>query len=190
MGTEQDSIATKLEELTSRVAALESAHATRSAQATTAGIPQGTEAPAPGDSRADVFWALNTLATQRPDHPSTENGAVMIVGSLNLPTGAPISWQEGAGTEGLFESDWSDLAQSFSALGHPARLEILRHIINGTTSTAELAELDSLGTTGQLHHHLRQLVSTGWVQQQGRGRYEVPAARVVPLLAALMGARR
>jgi len=76
------------------------------------------------------------------------------------------------------------------ALGHPVRLELLRHILLGTHATADLAEMESLGTTGQLHHHLRQLVATGWVRQSGRGSYEIPASRVVPLLACLIGAQR
>jgi predicted transcriptional regulator len=70
------------------------------------------------------------------------------------------------------------------------RLELLRHIVSGVRATAELAEIASLGTTGQLHHHLRQLVAAGWVRQSGRGAYEVPASRIVPLLACVTGAQR
>ncbi|MCR2826159.1 helix-turn-helix domain-containing protein [Microbacterium sp. zg.Y909] len=70
------------------------------------------------------------------------------------------------------------------------RLELLRRILTGTTTTAQLADIDTLGTMGQLHHHLRQLVSAGWVRQSGRGSYEVPAARVVPLLTGLFGSGR
>lgn len=46
-----------------------------------------------------------------------------------------------------------------------------------------------IGYTGQLHHHLRQLVAAGWLQSAGRGRYRVPAQRVVPLLAIVAAAR-
>ncbi|WP_051715621.1 hypothetical protein [Streptomyces bikiniensis] len=45
------------------------------------------------------------------------------------------------------------------------------------------------GTTGQIYHHLRQLTGAGRLHTSGRGRYEVPAARVVPLLMALTAAR-
>jgi hypothetical protein len=45
-------------------------------------------------------------------------------------------------------------------------------------------------TTGQLYHHLRQLVAAGWLRTSLRGRYAVPADRIVPLLALLAAARR
>ena len=139
---------------------------------------------------ADAFWALRQLETQRADNPALAAGVVMLVGSLTLPTGAPVAWQQGAPTEGLLESDWGEHAAVFQALAHPVRLELLRRILGGTTTTFELARIDTLGTTGQLHHHLRQLVAAGWVRQSGRGTYEVPAARVVPLLTTLVGGVR
>lgn len=136
------------------------------------------------------FWALHGLQARLADHPRTAGGAVMILGSLRLPDGAPVAWQQSVGSDGLLEKDWSDFAGAFSALGHPGRLELTRHILSGVHATAELAEIASLGSTGKLHHHLRQLVAAGWVRQNGRGSYEVPAARVVPLLACLVGAER
>ncbi len=136
------------------------------------------------------FWALTQLQARLGDHPATVEGAVMLVGSLTLPDGAPVAWQQSAATAGMWETDWSDRAASFAALGHPVRLELLRQILSGVRATAELAGTASLGTTGQLHHHLRQLVAAGWVKQSGRGNYEVPAARIVPLLACLVGAER
>ncbi|WP_084759660.1 ArsR/SmtB family transcription factor [Nocardia mangyaensis] len=138
----------------------------------------------------EQFWALTGLQSRLGDHPATADGAVMMVGSLTLPDGAPVAWQQGAGTSGMWETDWSDQAATFAALGHPVRLELLRQILSGVHATAELAETASLGTTGQLHHHLRQLVAAGWVKQSGRGSYEVPATRVVPLLVCMVGAER
>ncbi|WP_448233030.1 ArsR/SmtB family transcription factor [Microbacterium lacticum] len=138
----------------------------------------------------EQFWALTGLQSRLGDHPATADGAVMLVGALTLPDGGPVVWQQTAGTSGMWEADWSDQAVTFAALGHPVRLELLRQILAGVHATAELAETATLGTTGQLHHHLRQLVAAGWVKQTGRGSYEVPAARVVPLLVCLVGAER
>lgn len=138
----------------------------------------------------DQFWALTGLQSRLDNHPATAEGAVMLVGSLTLPDGAPVAWQQAVGTSGMWETDWSDHAAAFSALGHPVRLELLRHILSGTHATADLAEVATLGTTGQLHHHLRQLVAAGWVKQSGRGNYEVPAARIVPLMVCLVGVGR
>lgn len=111
-----------------------------------------------------------------------------LVGAVTLPTGAPVAWQQTAGTAGLFEVEWEGRAAAFAALGHPVRLELLRQILSGIHATADLASIESLGTTGQLHHHLRQLLSSGWLKQSGRGSYEVPPARMVPLLACLVAA--
>lgn len=139
---------------------------------------------------ADTFWALTELQRRLPDDAETTDGAVMIVGSLDLPTGEPVAWQEGAGTAGLVDVEWGELADSLAALGHPVRLELLRRVLGGVRSTADLVATEGLGTTGQLHHHLRQLKATGWLHQTGRGTYEVPPRRVVPLLTTTLGARR
>ncbi|PZQ89819.1 MAG: ArsR family transcriptional regulator [Leifsonia xyli] len=167
----------ELDALTERIARLEGSRAPRENTTTTT-------------DDADGFWALGGLRSRLDQHPDTEGGAVMIVGSLTLPDGGPVAWQQGAGTSGMFETDWSEYAATLTSLAHPVRLELLRHIASGVHATAELAELAALGTTGQLHHHLRQLIAAGWVRQSGRGSYEVPAARVVPLLACLVGAQR
>ncbi len=55
---------------------------------------------------------------------------------------------------------------------------------------AGLVGIDGFGTSGQLYHHLRQLVAAGWLRTAGRGRYEVPPARVVPLLVVLAACQR
>jgi hypothetical protein len=57
-------------------------------------------------------------------------------------------------------------------------------------TVAELRAHERLGTTGQLYHHLRQLVSAGWLRTTARGQYAVPGERVVPLLVALAATRR
>lgn len=178
MSTESNDLRAELRELTERVAALEGR----------------VQEKASGGSEtvfgAEEFWALEGLRSRLALHPTTQGGAVMLLGSLTLPTGEPVAWQQTAGTEGVVESDWADRAAAFAALGHPIRLELLRRILQGVRSTAELAAIESLGTTGQLHHHLRQLLAIGWVRQSGRGTYEVPAARIVPLLVCLAGAER
>ncbi|MEU6702493.1 ArsR/SmtB family transcription factor [Streptomyces wuyuanensis] len=134
------------------------------------------------------FWALEGLRG-RLARAEAETGGVLFTGAVRLPTGERYEWQIGALTEELLDGDWSDLADSFAALGNPVRLRLLREIVGGRRTAAELAELEGLGTTGQIYHHLRQLTAAGWLHTAGRGRYEVPGARVVPLLVALAAAR-
>ncbi|TCO65526.1 ArsR/SmtB family transcription factor [Actinocrispum wychmicini] len=126
------------------------------------------------------FWALTGLRERLPD-----SGGVLFTGAVSLPTGEYYEWQQEAMAEDQFDRDWSDLSGVLAALGHPVRLLLLKEILKGARSTAELQEHESLGTTGQLYHHLRQLVAAGWLRAAGRGQYAVPGSRVVPLLVVL-----
>ncbi|MHC5702665.1 helix-turn-helix transcriptional regulator [Streptomyces sp. PKU-MA01144] len=160
----------RVAELERRMAALESA-----------------ERPAPVVTEAD-FWALDGLKEQLA-RVAAETGGVLFTGAVRLPTRERYEWQIGALTGELLDDDWSALADTFAALGNPVRLRLLREIVGGRRTAAELAELEGLGTTGQIYHHLRQLTAAGWLHGAGRGRYEVPGVRVVPLLVALAAAR-
>ncbi|GGY30337.1 ArsR/SmtB family transcription factor [Streptomyces djakartensis] len=147
----------------------------------------GAQRGAPRLDEGD-FWALNGLKEKLSELDAADGG-VLYTGSVTLPTGEAYSWQMGALTEGLLEDDWATAAESFAALGHAVRLRLLREILGGRRTAAELAGLDEVGTTGQVYHHLRQLTGAGWLQTTGRGRYAVPPARVVPLLVALSTTR-
>ena len=175
-----DKLRHEIQDLAMRVDSLENA--------TAEALPEWAASDSTALTPKDEFWALSGLKARLGEHPTTEKGAVALVGAVTLPTGAPVAWQQTAGTAGLFEVEWEGRAAAFAALGHPVRLELLRHILSGVHATAELASIESLGTTGQLHHHLRQLLASGWLKQSGRGSYEVPPARMVPLLVCLVAA--
>ncbi|MFC9431008.1 ArsR/SmtB family transcription factor [Streptomyces sp. NPDC056987] len=180
----------RVAELERRLAALERADRDRGAGSRsgargadgTAGT-DGAESPLPGGD----LWALHHLKSELK-RAGSPGGGVLYTGSVRLPAGERYEWQYGALTDGLLAADWSGTSESFAALGHPVRLRLLREILGGRRTTAELAEVDGLGTTGQLYHHLRQLTGTGWLHTPGRGRYEIPAARVVPLLVMITAA--
>jgi DNA-binding transcriptional ArsR family regulator len=167
-----------VERLEQRVAALER----RLAALEAAGRP-ATPSPGEGD-----LWALEGLKEQLAEAGATDGG-VLFTGSVRLPAGERYDWQYGTPAGELLDADWAESAEAFAALGHPVRLRLLREIIGGRRTAAELAELDGMGTTGQIYHHLRQLTGAGWLHTTGRGRHEVPAGRVVPLLVALSTAR-
>ncbi|MFW6033902.1 MAG: ArsR/SmtB family transcription factor [bacterium] len=143
--------------------------------------------PEPADA-SEVFWALEGLKSRLPD------GGVLFTGAVPLPTGEHYEWQAGVPAEELVDTDWeelaSDRAATLGALGHPVRLLLVGLILTGTRTVTELQRNPALGTTGQLYHHLRQLVSAGWLRAAGRGRYAVPPEKVIPLLVVLAAARR
>ena len=76
-------------------------------------------------------------------------------------------------------------AEQFGALGHPARLAILRHIVQsggGLTTTELQTKLDIPWTT--LNHHLARLVGSGLVNAERDGKFahhsaDYPALRVL-----------
>lgn len=68
--------------------------------------------------------------------------------------------------------DWRAIAGVCQALGSEARLGILRELEQGPRTTAELTAAVGVDR-GQLHHHLKELLVQGLVEQPARGRYGV-----------------
>ena len=139
---------------------------------------------APASSGDDPLWILTGIKQRVPDP-----GAVVFAGAVRTAAG-PVEWQVGFPVDRILEDDWSTVAASIAALGNPVRLALLHAVIGGATTVAELSAGEGMGTTGQLYHHLNQLVAQGWLVATGRGHYSIPAERVVPLLVVLSAARR
>ena len=111
---------------------------------------------------------------------------VVYAGRVGLAEQRPIEWQMGHRSADVLDRDWTDLSPALSALGHPVRLRILQLVARGEANTAaELTVCADLGSTGQIYHHLRQLVAAGWLQTLNKGRHALPPERVVPLLIIL-----
>ncbi len=131
------------------------------------------------------FWALSGLKAR-----AGERSVVIFTGRV-AREGAPVyEWQQGADVDGLLEMGPDDAASALAALGHPVRLHLLQAVLRGRRGASELGGEEGLGTSGQLYHHLRELQAAGWLRSAGRGHYEVPPARVVPLLTILAAAQR
>lgn len=161
-------------DLERRVAALEEAVGRLTAQPST---------PSTDGDSGDVLWALRGLEERGLE-------GVLMTGRLTVPEAGPVAWQTALTADALLDLDWAELAPTIDALSHPVRLTILQLVLGGVRTTSALLEQESLGTTGQLHHHLRQLVAAGWLTLVKRGQYLVPAHRVVPLLIVILAAGR
>ena len=171
-----------------RLAALELPEEGRPAKDRRADRAAATE-PEREPGAGDDLWALHGLKEQFADL-GADNGGVLFTGAVRTPAGLRYEWQYGLATDTVLDIDWEDAADSFAALGRPVRLRLLREVLGGRCTAAELTELDGTGTTGQIYHHLRQLTAAGWLHTAARGRYEIPADRVVPLLVMLTAAGR
>jgi hypothetical protein len=161
------------ESLEDRVTALERA---------LAGLTRAPGENAEVESAADdQFWLLSELRRRNPVD-------AVVFGGTATVGGGEVAWQWGLPSDQIREQDWEPAAGVLDALSHPVRLRLVQRVLNGTATTAELGEDVALGTTGQLYHHLRALVAAGWLQSVGRGRWGVPAVRVIPLLVVVMAA--
>ncbi|MFF2085898.1 ArsR/SmtB family transcription factor [Nocardia sp. NPDC058176] len=160
----------RIEELERRVAALESAR------------PEGESAGLP--------WAVTRLRHEFDD-AGERNGGVLLAGALQLPTGERVDWQAQYATDAIVGDIWTiEAANCLAVLANPVRLRLLREIVYGRRTAADLAAIEELGTSADIYQHLRQLAAVGWLQTAGLGRFEVPEGRLVPLLAALASAQR
>lgn len=148
-------------------------------------VQPGPTPAAPSELDDDAFWGLEGLRKRVP-----EPGAVMLTGSVQMPNGVEARWQVGTLTREFFDSDFADRAEALSALAHPVRLRIIQRLLSDASTVQDLSATDEFGTSGQIYHHLKQLVSTGWLRTARRGRYEVPVDRIIPLLGILQGVDR
>ncbi len=174
-------MADRVAELTRRVARLEERLEGR------AGGVAGADGAVVEEESADAYWALPQLRGRLQE---AAHGGVLFAGSVGGSGGEQVEWERSATTESLLTSDWTELADTLGALGQPVRLRLIQALLEGRTSVSELTKLDGVGTTGQVYHHLRQLVAAGWLETTSRGRYQVPPTRLVSLLIVIAAARR
>jgi len=114
-------------------------------------------------------------------------GAVVYAGAVACE-GREGRWIREHGLSELLDREPGGLARVAAALGNPARLGLIRALIEAPRSGQELQQVLGTPSAGQLYHHLKELMAAGIVHQAGRGRYEVEPERTIPLLALLAAA--
>ncbi|MCE2990626.1 MAG: ArsR/SmtB family transcription factor [Burkholderiales bacterium] len=167
-------------------AALQAAIASLSARIERLESALASRQPAASNLEAEKYWVLHRL--QQGEESRERKGEIVYAGVATLPTGEQYLWQRHGSVAALLKSEWSGFDAVIAALGHPVRLRLLKLILGGKSSKAELEAAAEVGTSGQLYHHLKILQDAGWVRSLERGQYGVPGERVVPLLAILLAA--
>lgn len=143
--------------------------------------------------RRGRWWVLDRLAANSgaPFRLATMGGVVegSLVYGGRVTTGreGELAWQAEHPLPAVLQMDAAAAADVLAALAHPLRLEILRRLLLGARTLAELQAIPGIGTTGQLHHHLRELRTAGLVVHR-RNDYALRPERVVPWLVIVAAA--
>lgn len=134
--------------------------------------------------------ALESAALSTPQKHAPP-GALRAPGGAEVDGAGAVDGVEGAaGQVAGAWPDWAEFAGALAALGSPVRLRLLQEIVRGKNTVSVLSEVDGLGTSGQIYHHLRQLTAEGWLHSPSRGTFAVPPPRVAALLAILEALQR
>jgi transposase/biotin operon repressor len=159
-------------------------------------IEESTHAGAGYDAQAAApdpkFWLLDRLA--RNTGPGYTCGGVS--GSIGygvvtrMPSTDGLWWAGEFNLPDILDSDLPSAAVVLAALGHPLRLRLLRELLLGASTIEELQRIDGIGSSGQLHHHLRELRGAGFVVSAKRNHYAVPGDQIayyLVMIAACVG---
>ena len=129
--------------------------------------------------------ALESAATSSSAEVVDDSGVVSYEGAVRLH--GEVSWRIDYSPSAALGLPAAPTAEVLAALGHPVRLALVRRLLTGPASAAELQDAAELSSTGQVYHHLRALTAARVVEQDGRS-FRVPATGVVPVLTMLLAA--
>lgn len=135
----------------------------------------------------------------RVNHEAELAGSVAYAGSVRLgspddPEARRAVWQRDHSTRELLEDVSTDLeveslTAALGAIAHPVRLRIALALCVRAHNRREIAAIIDAASTGQLYHHLRELVQAGIVVQPRRGSYRVDPPKIIPVLTLAAAAR-
>lgn len=139
---------------------------------------------------ADRTWVIDGLRRRAAPQPGAgqSGGRVAYAGIVYGGDQSNYQWIGERELAPLFDLAWSDWSSAFEALGHGVRLELLRAMARGVRDVQALGALPSMKTSGQLYHHLRALVASGWVRQLQRNHYAIVPDRMVALMIIIAAA--
>lgn len=102
--------------------------------------------------------------------------------------GRAVVWQMARHWDDVLAIPEETIARVLSALANDTRIRIVAELLRGPVGTGELAERLDQPSTGQLFHHLKELLAAGVIHQPVRGAYAIRTQHAVPILAVLSAA--
>ena len=137
-------------------------------------------------SAPGTWWLLEHLGPGE-ESGGAVGGSLAYGGAVRSPGVGEVAWQLEHTVQDVLDLDAGAVAGVLAALGSPVRVELVRRMLLGASTLAELQSVPGARTTGQVHHHLRELRAAGLVTASRNSFHLVPA-RVVPVLVAIAAA--
>jgi DNA-binding transcriptional ArsR family regulator len=116
-----------------------------------------------------------------------DGGAVRYTGAVSVGDRV-VAWDMNRRWDDLARIDPAIVAPVLAALGSAQRVQILQLLLWRPATTAELTAAVEGRSSGQLFHHLKELLAAGVIHQPARGTYAIGEAHVIPLLTLLSAA--
>lgn len=170
--------------LEARVAALESALA--GAQAARAAPAKGrTRSSAPALQELDVLRLLEARPSARHRTRTPIASGALLWAGLARFGGRRFADVRYGSVPDVLRMDASRLAVVLSAVASAPRIVLLRRLLAGDATRAELLQVLADASVGQLYHHIKELQAVGMISQPERGVFQVNPDRAVQVLALL-----
>jgi hypothetical protein len=116
------------------------------------------------------------------------SGSLAYGGVASMPDSRDVWWSGQPAVPEVMDADLPSAAVALAALGHPLRLQLLRRMLLGASTVGERQRIDGIGSSGQVHHHLREPRLPEHVVSAKRNHYTLPGDRIVPFLVTVAAA--
>lgn len=137
---------------------------------------------------ADLDLVRQMVDRLEPGAAGTPGEATVFYAGTGRWGSGTVVWQMIRTWDEVLIEAGQQAAVLFAALAYPTRLRIVVELLAGELTTAQLNQRLDQPSSGQLFHHLRELLAAGIIHQPVRGTYAIAKRRVVPLLALLSAA--
>lgn len=139
-------------------------------------------------SHMDTALVQGLIADLQGDDADESPGGTIVYAGAGPWGGETVALQIGRRWDDLRDASDESIARVLSALSSATRIRIVGELLQGPMSTGDLVDRLDLPSSGQLFHHLKELLAAGLIHQPVRGTYAIGDRRVVPMLVVLSAA--